>query len=67
MMPSYVELYNQWYFYSNDYSHQDATRGGFRNSIAAFVHYNDDGTIAPVTINTRVWARRHYRGRYHPR
>ena len=28
-------------------------RGGFRDTIAAFVHYNDDGTIAPVTIDAR--------------
>ncbi|KAH8095323.1 glycosyl hydrolase [Aureococcus anophagefferens] len=28
----------------------DAPTGGFRDTVAAFVHYRDDGTIAPVEI-----------------
>ncbi|KAH8043567.1 glycosyl hydrolase [Aureococcus anophagefferens] len=47
---SFVEHLGQWYFYSNDYSHSDAPTGGFRDTVAAFVHYRDDGTIAPVEI-----------------
>lgn len=39
------------YWYSNDYSHSTAPHPGFRDTIAAYIHYNDDGSIAPVTIN----------------
>lgn len=42
----------QWFFVMNDESHSlDPASYFFRDSVASYVHYNDDGSIAPVTID----------------
>lgn len=42
----------QWFFVMNDESHSlDPAAYFFRDSVASYVHYNDDGSIAPVTID----------------
>eukprot|EP00928_Gymnodinium_smaydae_P051137 TRINITY_DN3465_c0_g4_i1.p1 TRINITY_DN3465_c0_g4~~TRINITY_DN3465_c0_g4_i1.p1 ORF type:complete len:489 (+),score=47.86 TRINITY_DN3465_c0_g4_i1:55-1521(+) len=52
---SYRELHGQWYFFANDRSHSDGlpthSEGAFRQTIATYVHYFDNGTIAPIVIN----------------
>mmetsp|Transcript_137590 Transcript_137590/g.252360 ORF Transcript_137590/g.252360 Transcript_137590/m.252360 type:complete len:484 (-) Transcript_137590:33-1484(-) len=52
---SYFELHGQWYFFANDRSHSDGlptrSEGAFRQTIAAYVHYYDNGTIAPIAID----------------
>lgn len=46
---SFVVLNGQCYFFCNDYSHSDTP--GFRGTVAAYVHYRADGSIAPIIIN----------------
>ena len=44
----------QWFFVMNDESHSlepAAAAYFFRDSVAAYVHYRDNGTIAPLVVN----------------
>ena len=57
---SFAEIHGQWYFFTNDRSHSDAPHwsppawaGGFRDTVAGYVYYNEDGTIAPVAIDAK--------------
>jgi hypothetical protein len=55
---SFVEFHGQWYFFCNDRSHSDAREkgfwpGGFRDTIASYVHYFDNGTIAPIIVDAK--------------
>eukprot|EP00941_MAST-03F_sp_MAST-3F-sp1_P004046 g4046.t1 len=47
---SYVKHLGQWYTYFNDYSHSDKPNSGFRDTVAAYIHYNDDGSMAPIEL-----------------
>jgi len=47
---SFFEFNNQWYFACNDYS-QPGTSAYFRNAIFSYVHYRENGEIAPVRID----------------
>jgi hypothetical protein len=46
-------LHNQTYFVTNDQSHSSDKHDPdkFRDSVAGYVHYRENGTIAPVVIN----------------
>lgn len=48
---SFFEFNGQWYMICNDYSAK-GTSAYFRNSILAYVHYRDNGEIAPVRIDS---------------
>eukprot|EP00039_Didymoeca_costata_P020773 m.342381 g.342381 ORF g.342381 m.342381 type:complete len:467 (+) comp21319_c0_seq1:31-1431(+) len=49
---SFFSLNGQWYYVMNDRSHStDKTQSVYRDSVAAYVHYFSNGTIAPVVIN----------------
>jgi hypothetical protein len=48
---SFFEFNGQWYIICNDYSAK-GTSAYFRNSILAYVHYRDNGEIAPVRIDS---------------
>lgn len=55
---SFVEWQGQWYFFMNDRSHSDFNSpngtnwpGGFRDTVAAYVHYREDGSIEPLVVN----------------
>jgi len=48
---SFFELNGQWYFACNDQATPGATEH-YRNSVISYVHYRDDGTIAPVRLDT---------------
>eukprot|EP00930_Biecheleria_cincta_P005732 TRINITY_DN106675_c0_g1_i1.p1 TRINITY_DN106675_c0_g1~~TRINITY_DN106675_c0_g1_i1.p1 ORF type:complete len:535 (-),score=49.61 TRINITY_DN106675_c0_g1_i1:59-1453(-) len=55
---SFLEWHGQWYFFMNDRSHSDALRynqSGFnkRDTVAAYVHYFDNGTIAPLLVTAK--------------
>lgn len=55
---SFLFLHGQWYFFCNDRSHSDALvkgfwPGSFRDTVAAYVHYYDNGTIAPIVIDDK--------------
>ncbi len=41
---------NQWYYITNDHS-QPGRTGVFRDSIISYVHYKDNGEMAPVRID----------------
>ena len=47
---SFFEYHGQWYFICNDFS-QPGTTPHFRNSILSYLHYRDNGEIAPVRID----------------
>ena len=47
---SFFEFNGQWYFICNDFS-QPGTHGSYRNSILSYVHYRENGEMAPVHIN----------------
>ena len=47
---SFFELHHQWYFACNDQSWPGTTKF-FRDSIIDYVHYKDNGEIAPLYIN----------------
>ena len=47
----------QWFFVMNDESHSlDPAAYFFRDSVAAYVHYRSDGTIAPLVVTRSVSA-----------
>ncbi len=46
----FFEFHHQWYFACNDKS-WPGTSEYFRDTIVSYVHYRDDGTIAPVRID----------------
>jgi len=49
---SFLNFKNQWYFFSNDRSHSTVPFDEmFRNAVGSYVHYNDNGTIAPIQID----------------
>lgn len=49
---SFFEFHGQWYFVCNDRSHStDPKRGYYRDSVMAYVHYYNNGSIAPLVIN----------------
>lgn len=47
---SFFEFNNQWYFACNDYS-QPGRSAYFRDAILSYVHYRENGEIAPVRID----------------
>ena len=47
---SFFEFKGQWYFICNDFSRPGATNR-YRDSIIAYLHYRDNGEIAPIEIN----------------
>mmetsp|Transcript_30161 Transcript_30161/g.80477 ORF Transcript_30161/g.80477 Transcript_30161/m.80477 type:complete len:481 (-) Transcript_30161:317-1759(-) len=52
---SFVEHQGQWYFFCNDRSHSpllpEHLEDNYRESVAAYLHFFDNGTMAPVIIN----------------
>jgi hypothetical protein len=48
---SFFELNRQWYFACNDCS-QKGSSPYFRNSILSYIHYRENGEIAPVRIDS---------------
>jgi len=48
---SFFQFHGQWYFVCNDQSQKGSQRF-FRNSILSYVHYCDNGEIAPVKISS---------------
>ena len=52
---SFLMMHNQTYFVTNDQSHSSDhhDRDKFRDSVAGYVHYRENGTIAPVVINSQ--------------
>lgn len=48
---NFFEYNNQWYYVANDYS-QPGRNPYYRDSIMAYVHYKDNGDIAPVRIDS---------------
>lgn len=47
---SFFELYGQWYFLCNDQSFPGTT-AHYRDSVLSYVHYRDNGEIAPIELN----------------
>mmetsp|Transcript_25198 Transcript_25198/g.59457 ORF Transcript_25198/g.59457 Transcript_25198/m.59457 type:complete len:216 (+) Transcript_25198:262-909(+) len=47
---SFFQWHNQWYYACNDFS-QSNSSDYFRDTIVTYVHYYDNGAIAPVKIN----------------
>lgn len=47
---NFFRFNNQWYYACNDYS-QPGRSAHFRDAVISYVHYRDDGTIAPVRID----------------
>lgn len=47
---NFFQFHNQWYFIANDKS-QPGRGEFFRDSILAYVHYRDNGEMAPVRID----------------
>lgn len=47
---SFFEFNGQWYFACNDYSRKGST-AQFRDSILSYVHYRDNGELAPIRID----------------
>lgn len=41
---------NQWYYITNDHS-QPGRTGTFRDSVISYIHYKDNGEMAPVRID----------------
>ena len=54
---SFAEAGGQWFYVFNDRSHSTALKPGdaafFRDSVAGYVHYFANGSIAPVVVNAR--------------
>lgn len=48
---NFFQYNNQWYYVANDYS-QPGRNMYYRDSIMAYVHYKDNGDIAPVRIDS---------------
>jgi arabinoxylan arabinofuranohydrolase len=49
---SFFEFHHQWYFICNDRGYPGAS-AYFRNSVLSYVHYKENGEIAPIEL-TRV-------------
>lgn len=47
---SFFEYHNQWYFICNDQS-LPGTTAHYRDSVISYVHYFDNGEIAPIELN----------------
>lgn len=47
---AFFEFHHQWYFACNDKS-WPGTSWLFRDTVISYVHYHDDGTIAPVRLD----------------
>nr|WP_294898156.1 family 43 glycosylhydrolase [uncultured Pedobacter sp.] len=47
---SFFKLHNQWYFACNDQS-VPGSDNHFRNSVISYVHYRDNGEIAPIYLS----------------
>jgi len=47
---SFFEFHGQWYMICNDYSNEGTT-AYFRNSVLSYIHYRDNGDIAPVRLD----------------
>ena len=48
---SFFELNAQWYYACNDYS-QPGTSAYFRDSVLCYLHYRDNGELAPVRLDS---------------
>lgn len=49
---SFFTFGEQWYWATNDRSHSNGVLpSAYRDTVVGYVHYNSDGTIAPVVIN----------------
>jgi arabinoxylan arabinofuranohydrolase len=48
---SFFELYGQWYFAYNDHA-LPGTKVVYRNPMLSYVHYKDDGQIAPLRVDS---------------
>ncbi len=48
---SFFQLHGQWYFACNDRSQKGSTPY-FRNSILSYLHYRDNGEMAPILISS---------------
>jgi arabinoxylan arabinofuranohydrolase len=47
---SFFEYHGQWYFLCNDQSYP-GQNGTFRTSLLGYLHYRDNGEMAPVELN----------------
>ncbi len=47
---SFFEFKGQWYFICNDFSRPGATEH-FRDSVISYVHYRENGEIAPIRLD----------------
>jgi hypothetical protein len=47
---NFFQFHNQWYYACNDYS-QPGRSPRFRDAVISYVHYHDNGDIAPVRID----------------
>ena len=47
---NFFQFNGQWYYVANDYSQPGRTRF-FRDAVMGYVHYRDNGDIAPVRID----------------
>ena len=47
---NFFQFNGQWYYVANDYSQPGRTRY-FRDAVMGYVHYRDNGDIAPVRID----------------
>ena len=47
---NFFQFNGQWYYIANDYSQPGRTRY-FRDAVMGYVHYRDNGDIAPVRID----------------
>jgi len=55
---SFLHFHGQWYFFCNDRSHSDALKFkqsgfNFRDTVAGYVHYRNNGSIAPIVIDAQ--------------
>jgi beta-xylosidase len=48
---NFFEYNNQWYYVANDFS-QPGRNMYYRDSIMAYVHYKDNGEMAPIRIDS---------------
>lgn len=50
---SFFEAHGQWYYTCNDRSHSTdiGNEAYFRDTVIGYLHYNSNGTMAPVAIN----------------
>lgn len=60
---NFFQFKNQWYYACNDKS-QPGRTDSFRDAIISYVHYKDDGEMAPIRID-RIGGERESIGRGH--